>query len=350
MYRLMMIDDEYAIHLSMRTLIESSGLALEIIGEAEDGAEAMDMVQDAVPDIIVTDICMPEMDGLEFIRQVRELHRHIHFIILSGHDNFEFARQALRYGVSDFLLKPLDPKQFQQTLANACRELDHRTERFSKQVKWTLAQERDRKKLFEHIWALQEAEALAKAQEIIGHFEANRPAEIGCASLSDMLMQDLLQELETRGLTPPEDLHEQEWPADEPSCYHLLLCRISELMEVIKSMRNYGALHNVQKAKRYIEEHYVREDLSLQEVADSLGMSVTSLSRTFKSETSTNFVKYLVRIRMEKAKELLADTNMSAQETAYSVGFADYVHFSKTFKKFHGLTPSDFRKQSKAMK
>lgn len=91
------------------------------------------------------------------------------------------------------------------------------------------------------------------------------------------------------------------------------------------------------------------EDLSLQEVADSLGMSVTYLSRTFKNETNMNFVKYLVQIRMEKARELLAEPELSAQETAYRVGFSDYVHFSKTFKKYHGLTPSEYRKQCKAM-
>ena len=69
---------------------------------------------------------MPEMDGLEFIRRVRESHAQMHFIILSGHDNFEFARQAMRYGVSDFLLKPIDPAQFQATLERACGELDER--------------------------------------------------------------------------------------------------------------------------------------------------------------------------------------------------------------------------------
>ena len=72
----------------------------------------------------------------------------------------------------------------------------------------------------------------------------------------------------------------------------------------------------------------------MQEVADSVGMSVTYLSRTFKSETNMNFVKYLVQVRMEKARELLAESGLSAQEAAYRVGFSDYVHFSKTFKNF----------------
>ena len=70
MYRIMLIDDEYAIHLSLRKLVERSGLHIVVTGEAEDGVEALQMLEDSRPDIIVTDICMPEMDGLEFIRRV----------------------------------------------------------------------------------------------------------------------------------------------------------------------------------------------------------------------------------------------------------------------------------------
>lgn len=350
MYRIMMIDDEYAIHLSLRKLVERSGLRIVVTGEAEDGVEALQMLENSRPDIIVTDICMPEMDGLEFIRRVRESHPQMHFIILSGHDNFEFARQALRYGVSDFLLKPIDPAQFHTTLERACRELDNRKARFSRQTEWTLAQQRYKARLAELLYSADEQGALEQIREIMALFETRGPEEVSLARYAHMLMQDLLFALEERGLLLAMDIGEDQWPQDDPlACNSQIQDKVKEMLALIKGSRNLGSRHNIQKAKRYIEENYAMEDLSLQEVADAVGMSVTYLSRTFKSETNTNFVKYLVQVRMEKARELLAKSELSAQETAYRVGFSDYVHFSKTFKKFHGLTPSAYRKQCKAM-
>ncbi|MEC0305516.1 response regulator [Paenibacillus lautus] len=350
MYRIMMIDDEYAIHLSLRKLVERSGLPIAVAGEAEDGFEALQMLENSRPDIIVTDICMPEMDGLEFIRRVRESHPQMHFIILSGHDNFEFARQALRYGVSDFLLKPIDPAQFHTTLERACRELDNRKARFSRQTEWTLAQQRYKARLAELLYSADEQGALEQIREIMTLFETRGPEEVSLSRYAHMLLQDLLSALEERGLLLAMDIGEDQWPQDDPlACNSQIQDKVKEMLALIKGSRNLGSRHNIQKAKRYIEENYAMEDLSLQEVADSVGMSVTYLSRTFKSETNMNFVKYLVQVRMEKARELLAKSKLSAQETAYRVGFSDYVHFSKTFKKFHGLTPSAYRKQCKAM-
>lgn len=350
MYRIMLIDDEYAIHLSLRKLVERSGLHIVVTGEAEDGVEALQMLEDSRPDIIVTDICMPEMDGLEFIRRVRESHPQMHFIILSGHDNFEFARQALRYGVSDFLLKPIDPAQFQATLERACRELDERKARFSRQTEWTLAQQRHKARLAELLYSADEQGALEQIREIMALFETSGPEEVSVSRYAHMLMQDLLTAMKERGLLLAMEIGEDRWPQDDPmACSRQIQDKIKEMLALIKGSRNLGSRHNIQKAKRYIEENYAMEDLSLQEVADSVGMSVTYLSRTFKSETNMNFVKYLVQVRMEKARELLAESELSAQETAYRVGFSDYVHFSKTFKKFHGLTPSAYRKQCKAM-
>ncbi|MEC0259993.1 response regulator transcription factor [Paenibacillus lautus] len=350
MYRIMMIDDEYAIHLSLRKLVERSGLPIAVAGEAEDGFEALQMLENSWPDIIVTDICMPEMDGLEFIRRVRESHPQMHFIILSGHDNFEFARQALRYGVSDFLLKPIDPAQFHTTLERACRELDNRKARFSRQTEWTLAQQRYKARLAELLYSADEQGALEQIREIMTLFETRGPEEVSLSRYAHMLLQDLLSALEERGLLLAMDIGEDQWPQDDPlACNSQIQDKVKEMLALIKGSRNLGSRHNIQKAKRYIEENYAMEDLSLQEVADSVGMSVTYLSRTFKSETNMNFVKYLVQVRMEKARELLAESKLSAQETAYRVGFSDYVHFSKTFKKFHGLTPSAYRKQCKAM-
>ncbi|WP_327204869.1 AraC family transcriptional regulator [Paenibacillus sp. DMB20] len=116
------------------------------------------------------------------------------------------------------------------------------------------------------------------------------------------------------------------------------------MISEIKGSRNLGARHNILKATEYIKEHYADEELSLPRVAAELGMSVAYLSRSFKEEMNINFVKYLVQTRLEKAAELLEQDTSPAVEIAYQVGFTDYSHFSRTFKKHFGLTPAEYRK------
>jgi two-component system response regulator YesN len=117
------------------------------------------------------------------------------------------------------------------------------------------------------------------------------------------------------------------------------------MIREIRASRNLGAGHYIRRAVRYMEEHYTREELSLTEVAHALGISVPYLSRSFKEEMNVTFVQHLTRLRMAKARELLADTDDSTTEIALQVGYSDYPHFSKTFKKMYGLTPTAYRKQ-----
>jgi two-component system response regulator YesN len=87
-----------------------------IIGEVNNGRDALHFLQREIPHLIVTDIRMPEMDGIEFIRRVRDQLPHIPIIILSGYDEFSYARDALRFGVIDYLLKPINRVEFVKCL------------------------------------------------------------------------------------------------------------------------------------------------------------------------------------------------------------------------------------------
>lgn len=107
MYNVFLVDDEIVIREGIRNhaLWDTSDFVLA--GEAPDGEMALAMLQDIRPDILVTDIRMPFMDGLELVRQAKEGMPWLHVIILSGYDDFSYARQALALGVHDYLLKPV---------------------------------------------------------------------------------------------------------------------------------------------------------------------------------------------------------------------------------------------------
>lgn len=106
--RILVVEDEIRIRKGMANLIENHTVHT-VIGEAQNGKEGMEMALLYAPDLIITDIRMPEMDGLEMMKRLREKGGEWHFVILSGYSEFEYAQKAIQYGADDYLIKPLAP-------------------------------------------------------------------------------------------------------------------------------------------------------------------------------------------------------------------------------------------------
>lgn len=112
MLRVAIIDDEAISKRGIRQLLESRHEQFTIVGEASDGLEGLRLVQEQLPDIVITDIKMPHMDGLEMLHNINEISKNIKTVIISGHNNFEFAQRAIRMGAIDYVLKPVRIKEF----------------------------------------------------------------------------------------------------------------------------------------------------------------------------------------------------------------------------------------------
>jgi len=108
MYRVVVAEDEYFLLRGISRKINELCKGFTVIGEAPNGSAALELIEKLLPDIVVTDIRMPIMDGLELIRNVTHFYPNIKIIIISGYSDFEYARQALKLGVMDYLLKPLE--------------------------------------------------------------------------------------------------------------------------------------------------------------------------------------------------------------------------------------------------
>lgn len=124
MPKLLIVDDDEFIRNGLKHLIDWDELGIEIIGEAEGGHEAYRIFLESAPQIVLTDIRMPDGDGLELISRIREKGWKTHIIILSGYDDFSFVRQAMRYQVEDYLLKPVDANELNEIAKNCCEELE----------------------------------------------------------------------------------------------------------------------------------------------------------------------------------------------------------------------------------
>lgn len=122
MLKLMIADDERIIRETISTIIDWKRYDIELVGLCKNGLEAYDMILDESPDIVLTDIRMPGMDGLELIRRVSETDLNTQFIILSGFGEFEYAKTAMKYGVRHYLLKPCNEAQILESVQDVVQD------------------------------------------------------------------------------------------------------------------------------------------------------------------------------------------------------------------------------------
>lgn len=117
MFKVLIVDDEVFVRKGLQKLIPWEKYKFSIAGEAKHGGEALEMIKQLSPDLVVTDIMMPVLDGLGLIRTVREAgENNPEFIIISGYNEFKYAQQAIRYNVQDYILKPVDVKEMETVL------------------------------------------------------------------------------------------------------------------------------------------------------------------------------------------------------------------------------------------
>lgn len=113
--KVMIVDDERLVRDLLKACIHWEEIGLKIIGESSNAVEGLELVDQLLPDMIFTDICMPIMDGLEFSKKVVEKHPQIKIIILTGHEEFEYAKKGIKVGIADFLLKPINDDEIKKT-------------------------------------------------------------------------------------------------------------------------------------------------------------------------------------------------------------------------------------------
>lgn len=128
MYRAIVVEDEELIRKGISSLLESMRLGIKVVGTASDGLETLDVYEKYIPDILLIDINIPHINGLECIKRIREKNSTSVIIILSGYDNFEYARQAILHDVDFYLLKPVDDDEFYDAMKKAIEIFNHRLE------------------------------------------------------------------------------------------------------------------------------------------------------------------------------------------------------------------------------
>lgn len=535
MFKVMLIDDEPIIRKGLKNIINWKRFDCEVCAEASDGLDGGELIKKHLPDIIITDIKMPGLDGLSMLRDIKEMVPDSKIIILTGYRDFDYAYEALKLGASDFILKPSKLEELTAVISRIVSELKYQRNRAEELDKYKVMFQQNlpvlrEKLLYEVVYEINEneQEILAKMELFgisIGRFTAlvvqndsdegedrelsqydrhlyqfgiintfeevfsdsfkvmsiplNLPGILfiimhedgpAAAELIDKkcsYLQDIVRNcfgftvtiaVSSEGSGPmqlPQKLRECR-EALEHKFYlgsntiifhsdvrtffkyddHTMLNKLQKaLLEGIKSgneasvkhilddifsyanavdaggfdyIKNFywntislinnirlsvlsaetdkkpetkllGGLHGLmessgsvaelnaaleeaalsvtskinsynnrsiklilRKAVEYLQAHY-NEQVTLNEVAEHSYVSTYYISRMFKRELGKNFVDYLNEIRIEKAKELLKDIRYKTYEVAETVGIPDAHYFSRLFKKYVGVTPTEYR-------
>ena len=124
--KILIVDDEPKIRKGLENLIEKLNFRWSVVGCAEDGLAALKLMQYKKPDVLLLDIRMPDMDGFELLDKLYSCRKDVIIIIISGHAEFEYAQKAVRYGVLDYILKPVNPQKVKDVLEKAERIIAER--------------------------------------------------------------------------------------------------------------------------------------------------------------------------------------------------------------------------------
>ena len=166
MYQILVVDDERIERNGIKMLLRHMQLPCEI-AEAANGRDALEYLKDHTADILLTDVKMPFMDGIQLIEECKKDDRNedMKCVIFSGCSEFDYARKAVRLGVSDYILKPVDPSEFKETITRVIQELE--AERAEKNMKKKSMQQMREHALYQIVNGVNVAEVLEKSGGVL---------------------------------------------------------------------------------------------------------------------------------------------------------------------------------------
>lgn len=392
-YKILIVDDEYLVRRGLRETVDWSVLDAEIVAECENGRQAIAEVERCRPDLIISDVRMPVMDGLAMAEKLAEMNFDGAVIFYSGYSDFEYVRKAMEYGVSGYVLKPEENDLLTRKAAETIAVLEERRKKsnalqslssgaaYIKEIYFRKLEEGvDDRSLRDQLSVLNIS--LPRSGTLL-YGKALRMLDAAFEELYRALLRaldnfkavgDCSREkfIIVTGLTDADALREcaerlygecgknasfacvglsGAFGADADLCTAAAQAKAaaSPVFEVggVFSFAEAG-MRGGKKLKKIAEDalalivaHY-SEKITVKWAADKLFISESHLMHEFKEETGATFNECLTYYRIAKAKELLAQGKMRINEIAAAVGFADGRYFGQVFKERVGITPSEY--------
>ena len=375
MYKVLFAEDELLVRLGLQSSIPWSKYEMEVVALAENGLEAYKLFEEIHPDILITDLRMEGMDGLELVKRVREVDKECAIVVISCLNDFETLRKLIPYNINAYVLKA------SISIDEVCSVLAQ-TKSYLKSIGRTAKNNKeDSEKLEEKISKYLMGDVSGNIEENLDYLE-----HLLLFSLEDEnkdkindLAMEFIYELVNRQI-PGEilvPLKDKEFCVFYKSTEKNMQERIKRINSSIgdflgvgfkithSSRRREESLKDwfdrayvqqyeinidensgkalIQKSIEYMQAHY-REALSLTDISRTIGLSVSYFSYLFKQETGKNYIEYLNEIRLLATMRDLKNTDEKIVVVAQKHGFQNLEYFSRYFKKKTGESPARWRK------
>jgi len=283
--RLFIIEDEEIIRWGLVNDIPWNDWGYTVVGEAGNGKIALELIPEKKPDVLLLDMKMPVMNGIDFMEAIHSTNPSIKLVILSGYNEFEYARKGIQYGVFAYLLKPAKDSDIIDTFLKLRTVLDH------------------------------SGDTSNKSPDL--HHRA--PA----------LMPDSAEHGSSLATPGPDGSLESLLPQGEPA---------ADEADYLTDRMNPIIL----KVKKYLKENFANK-ISLENLAELAHMNASYFSTYFKQKTGCSYKDYLTLIRIEEAKKLLANKELKVYTISLMVGYDDFRYFCRLFKEATGMSTMQYR-------
>ncbi|MCO0599257.1 response regulator [Peribacillus butanolivorans] len=376
MIKVLIADDELIVRKGLIATVEWEQFGMKVIGDAPNGQKAWELFQEHFPEVVITDIVMPEMNGIELARNIKQISPATKILLLSCHRDFTFAQEGMNIGASGYLLKTaFQDKDFEEYLGRFENEINHASIQSSidstnlakEFYGWLCGFVNSFPKLLEELfikdWQWMQksfyiylVDGLNNNELFDGKLSSDEKqfAKIHCGQDQSFIFipekskidfEHLLVEARTidpairwKVNGPFQGMN--EWMGGVAKLYHKF--KFEKQFEL--SMDDWPT--PIQKAVQIIIQR-LHEPLSSSYIANEVGLSRSHFSTMFKKTVGESFITFIEKLKVKSACDLLENTSISLQEISEKIGIQDGKYFSKWFKKCIGSPPSEYRQNKR---
>ena len=398
MWKLVVADDEPKIRRGIEKILNWNEFNIEIVGEAEDGEIALEVIEEKTPDIILLDINMPFLNGINLLQKLKDINNKSIVIIISGYDDFSYAQKALQFNVFDYILKPVNKKSMEEIITKAVHKLNE-IEKENNYFEWINKQLNKNmdvlKKTFFSEWLNNKLsdEQVLKEMEFF-NIDFGKNIGVTVIKLVDKLNIEIIDKkwntelLEFAIANLLNDKFQEsnlKFIFADDNKNVILVSKIDDMVEwitlgkqleveipkylkcnVIIEQANVSSgilkikdiylkiINSVNEKKKcspialltikYIEENYYSNDLNINDISDKLEVTSSYLSKLLKKETGSSFIDYLTNIRIKKAMYIMEDPTIKIYDVAELVGYSNQHYFCRAFKRAVGFSPTEYKR------
>ncbi|NYE03412.1 two-component system response regulator YesN [Bacillus niacini] len=392
-FKMLIVDDEPIICRGLQQTIPWDEYMVEVVDLAYDGAEAIQKIQEHGDiDLVLTDVRMPNVDGLRLAAFLAENYSDIRMIIISGYDDFKYAQQAIQLGVKDYLLKPVEVDELLQVITKITSTLQEERKAAQQIYQMNLQNAIFHQvldlpdtapnhsglfadvRIYPFVTMLKEYKNKTKdlSEEELQNVAVDWENQVekllnsqGFSCVSVFTSKNVLLTCVTNHLS---DFTPRNLDFQELNCVvndtDITIGQLNEVYlrlyedtryipfsedgvvvsPVSESLANKSKANDwlMDRAEQYIKTYYA-SPIKAHEVADVINISPNYFSSLFKQKTGKSFNEYINTLRVDTAKQLLEETPFNVNEIAEKVGYREYKYFVDVFKKFTGYTPTKYR-------